>query len=51
MQQCKFVNGRSNDKEIEEKVNTLLKDGYKIFSVLQQENNGTHICIVLLKDE
>ena len=49
MKKCRILADYATN--LEEEVNELLADGYEIHTVLQQSDNGTHICIIMLKEE
>lgn len=50
MKQYKILHDYAGEK-LEKEVNTYAGLGYVIDHVLQQSDNGTHICIIMVKDE
>jgi hypothetical protein len=51
MKQYKILAGYAEDEELEQEVNIYAKQGYEIDRVLQQSDNGSEICIIMVKDE
>ncbi len=50
MKQYKILHDYAG-KELEKEVNACAEQGYIIDRVLQQSENGTYICIIMVKEE
>ena len=50
MKQYKILHDYAGE-ELEQEVNDYAKQGYVIDRVLQQSENGTYICIIMVKED
>jgi len=51
MKHYKILCGYAESEKLEQEVNAWAELGYVIDRVLQQSNNGTHICIIMVKEK
>ena len=51
MKHHKILCGYADGEKLKQKVNDNAELGYVIDHVLQQSDNGTHICIIMAKEE
>jgi hypothetical protein len=50
MKHYKILTGYADGKKLEQEVNDNAELGYVIAQVLQQSDNGTYICIIMVKE-
>ena len=51
MKHYKILAGYAEDEDLEKEVNFYAELGYTIDRVLQQSNNGSEICIIMVKED